>query len=180
MANDTTKVTAGQPKTGGAAFIGETTTTLPTNASTALTGFDCLGYVSEDGLTDTPTTETTDIKDWGGSVVLSPQTSKSNEYSATFIEAMNVNVLKMAYGDGNVTEADGKIAITENSDELPAKAFVFDMIWTGDVPARIVIPNGKITNIGEITYNRSNAIGYKVTIKALPDASGNRVYKYIG
>lgn len=181
MANDTTKVTVGQPKPGGYAFIAAVGATLPTNATATLdVAFECLGYISEDGLTESQNMESTDILDWGGEVVLSPLTSKSTEWSTTFIESLNEVVLKAVYGEDNVTVTDGAITITGNANDLDPKAFVFEMKQTGDVAYRLVIPNGKITEIGEVTYSRSDAVGYEVTIKGLPDANGNSFYKYYG
>lgn len=182
MANDTTKVTAGQPKPGGYSFIAPVGTALPTDATTTLNvAFECLGYISEDGVTETPNMESEDILDWGGDVVLSPLTSKTTEWSAEYIESMNEVVLKMVYGDDNVTvAANGAITITGNADDLEPQSFVFEMKQTGNIPYRLVIPKGKISSIAETTYARGSAVGYNVTIKGLPDATGNSFYKYYG
>ena len=54
MANNEAYVSTGKPKVGGAVYAGATNLTLPTNATSDLpSGFTCLGYCSEDGLTNT-------------------------------------------------------------------------------------------------------------------------------
>lgn len=172
-------VTAGKPKTGGAISIAATTATLPTDATTALgEAFAGLGYVSEDGLTQGITRDSEAIKAWGGDTVMTTQTDFAETFTFTLIEALSADVRKAVYGDSNVTGSlsDGLTTIV-NSAELPAKAWVFDMNLNGAV-SRIVVPNGKITEVGEITYADGEPVGYEVTVTALPDTSGNCSYEY--
>ena len=44
---------------------------------------------------------------------------------------------------------------------------------------RIAIPNGKISEVGEVTYNDSDPVGYETTIKALPGSDGDTHKEYI-
>ena len=180
MANTVTNVSAGKPKVGGAINVADTSATLPTTVSAALTGFTALGYVSEDGLTNQNTIESEDIKAWGGDTVLVIQTEKTDTFGLTLIEVLNVDVLKIVFGDTNVTGtlADG-ITVNVNATELPEKAWVIDMVMRGGALKRIVIPRAKVSEIGEVSYTDNEAVGYELTLTALPDASGNTHYEYI-
>ena len=87
---------------------------------------------------------------------------------------------RIVYGDDNVsgTLATG-ITVNANSQELPAKEIVVDMIMRGGVLQRIVIPNGQVTEVADIVYVDNELAGFEVTVSAYPDNSGNTHYTYI-
>lgn len=182
MANEAiaTNVAAGKPKLAGAISFAATSTTLPTTAAATLdAGFVSLGYCSEDGLTNAQDRSSTDIKAWGGDIVLSVQDEKTDTFSFTLIESLNTDALKAYFGDTNVTgDLATGITINANSKELPEKAWVVDMILRGALK-RIVIPIGKVTATESITYSDGAAVGLGVTVTAYPDSSGNTHYEYI-
>ena len=175
-------VSTGKPKLAGAVFFADLGTTLPTDASSALAaGFSDLGYVSEDGITNSNTPESDDIEAWGGQVVLTVQTSKPDEFKFTLIESLNSGVLEVVYGDGNVSVNGGTGAITiqATSAEQEEHSYVIDMIMRGGALKRIVIPNGKVKEVSDIVYKDDEAVGYEVTISALPNGSGVTHFEYI-
>ena|SRR5690625_1546687 len=174
-------VTTAKPKIGGAIYTAPLGTTVPTNAIDELSSeFKSLGYVSEDGLTNENTPESENIDAWGGDTVANVQTSKEDRFTYTLLEVLNVNVLKQVFGDDNVEgDLETGITIRANNKELSEHVVVIDMILRGNVLKRIVIPSGKVAEIGEVSYVDNEAVGYETTLECIPDEAGNTHYEYI-
>ena len=174
-------VTAAKPNISGAVSSAPLKTALPQDAKTALNeAFKTLGYISEDGLTNENSPESEEVKAWGGQTVLSSQTDKKDTFKFKLIEGLNIDVLKEVYGEANVTGTlSTGITVKANASELPEHILVIDMILKNGSVKRIVIPRGKVSEIGEIGYKDGEPVGYELTITALPDNEGNNHYEYI-
>lgn len=176
-----TNVSAGKPATGGAVYRAPLGTTLPTDATTALgNDFTPLGFCSDDGLINSNSPETETVKAWGGQDVLSLQQSKPDTFQLKLIEVLNPDVLKAVYGDDNVTGtlATG-ISVDATSDEAEECAWVIDMVMRDGAIKRITIPDASITAIDDIVYKDDEAVGYGITLNAMPDSTRKTHHEYI-
>lgn len=178
-----TDVRVASPVTGtGGILSGALSATPPTDETSTLSGFSALGYVGEDGLTMSTARSTERIRAWGGDTVRIVQTEHDVTLSWTFLET-TAGVAEEVYGENNVTAtpagpgAGNKLAIEVTSETLPNKSYVFDM-KDGDAKIRAYVPNGQITEVGDVQFVHSAALSYQVTLEAFPDEHGVKVYIY--
>lgn len=178
-------VSAAKPQAGGAVFAAPLGTPVPADATTALDqAFVKLGYLSEDGFENTIETDTNDVKAFGGDTVLSQQTSYKESFKQTFIQSLDVDVLREVYGQKNVTQQGGSdkpITVRHNSDVLPRRAYIFEVLLTGGYVKRLVVPEGQIVERGSVVYKDGDAIGYETTLTAYPSKTieGDCAREYI-
>lgn len=157
----------------GGVYFAPVGTALPTSPSAALNvAFLEVGYLGEDGITQSVGDTTTEIKAWqNADVVRTIQTDHSATFKLT-MEETNANSLAAYYG-ANYVAGVGQI----KSGVLARKAWIIHVI-DGTSLIRIVVPNGQITERGDVVYQNGAAIMYPITIEAYPDASGVKAYVY--
>lgn len=161
-------------------------TTLPTLSSISKTGVTLDGafvgneYVSEDGLTLSPSMSTADIKDWSGAIVRKLLESFDGTLSWTMISTDKA-ALEIAFGSANITSIT---ASTTHGTQVQAalgahlpeeQSWVF-LMKDGDARIVIVVPDGQITNVGDVTFKTNEAVGWNVTLSCYPDSSGYSIY----
>lgn len=171
MASNNAKlVSTGKPKVGGALYYAPVGTPLPTAADSELNAaFVNVGYAAEDGFKNENTPSSEEIKAWGGDVVKTLLKEKPDKFKVKLIQVLDVDVLKVIYGPANVTgDLDTGIVVRANSNEPEEYAWVCDMIMTDNVMKRIVIPDAKMSDLGELEYVDNDITGYDIELTAFP------------
>lgn len=161
----------------GAVYLAPLGTTLPTDSSTALeAAFENVGYLSEDGITETPEEDDETIQAWqNGDVVRRVITSHEIQYAFTMIET-NEHTLKAYYGNYSTeVGSEGDVKIT--GEQLPRQCMVIETI-DQDMLRRRVVPVAQVVERGEVELTNSDATGYEVTVTGYPDDGGVKVHIY--
>lgn len=160
----------------GAVYVGPTDTEAPTDALSAVpTGLNDLGYVSEEGVTETRERSTNQIRAWQkGALVREVTTESSMQFSFRLIETKKETV-ELFYGSS--VEADGSIKI-KPSESGGRQSFVLDIV-DGDEEIRVYVKDAELAEVGDVVYANGEAIGYEVTLTAYPDADGVAAVKWM-
>lgn len=179
--NDKANVSLGKPCAIGGVYYAPLGTPLPKDAKTPLAEtYKCLGYISEDGLTNSTDTDTTEVKEWGGATVLKEISSYSETYQFAMLE-IKADSMKLRYGADNVTESTGSLHILHGMPKDEHYVVVFEIMLTGNRKQRLVLPDASVVEYDDITYSAGDPITYSVTLSANPSKliGGKTVDDYI-
>lgn len=162
-------------------------TAVPTDATTELnSAFVGLGYLSEDGLTEPASFEPGDaIVAAGGDTVAQADPTFSKTWTGTCIEALNEDLLKVAYGSANVTVTnatdtkDGVITVKEQAGDLEHHVIVIDEMLKGARKRRNVMADATFLITGDITHVHTALVNFDFTINAYPTATQPAQTQYI-
>ncbi|MEW1705953.1 hypothetical protein AB0230_01820 [Microbacterium sp. NPDC089190] len=138
------------------------TAPAPTSAVSVLgSGWTDVGYVSEDGVTETSEQSTTALRAWQKrKKVRTIVEEGSVRYQLRLIQT-NADTVALYYGGTVAT--DGSIVI-DPTKERPVIALNLDVI-DGDKSIRAYGPESQVVEVGDQVYSNGEAIGYEVTIE---------------
>lgn len=160
----------------GQILVGLTTASAPTATTGSLTGFTDLGYMSDDGITESRSRDTNDIAAWqGGATVKTTISGASATFQFTMIEA-TLGTLSLYYGlpAGAVTQtsAHGTFDVDPGATGGP-QSFVIDEVTNTNAIRRTYIALGEVTEVDDRTNVNGEVIGYNVTVSAYPSSTLN-------
>jgi hypothetical protein len=168
------------PADGAAVYAAPLGTPLPATATAALNAaFVDLGWVSEDGVTNSIQRDVTRHKAWGGDTVKTTQDNYTESVKFTLLES-STDVLKVVYGDDNVTAGGDyqSIRVEHSSLMNERKSFVIDFI-DGDRVGRILVREGLVVELGDVMYVHKDLTKYELTVDVYkPDTGANAVVTF--
>lgn len=158
----------------GRVLVAPLGTVEPTDVTTAFNAsFKELGWVTEDGVSVTPSVDTNDIMMWQSiTPVKRPITGMGLEISMT-LGSHNRRTLELYFLNASVTNASG-IARLETPNAPVSQDVMLAVEWTddeGDV-SRLIFPRVTMTDREAITLQRSEAVGLGLTFSSLAGPDG--------
>jgi hypothetical protein len=152
-------------------------TTLPVGVTSSTSAFTKLGLVADDGLRPSGQRTSTDIFDWAGDLIYSPQDQHSTQFQFKLYAAFDADVLSEVFGEENVSTVGSLITVLETGSPLPVHPWLFDL-KDGIKRVRIPVPAGQITNVVEGPFVRNALQSFDVTLTCYKDDNGRKAYRY--
>ncbi|MFJ4808489.1 phage tail tube protein [Streptomyces longwoodensis] len=170
MANDADNVRVGL---NGSVYIAQKGTTAPTDLDTAWgSGWVDLGYLSDDGVEMTYSTDTEDVNAWQSlSPVRKILTGVDMTLGFTCIE-LKTSTVTLYFPSATMTD----VSVGVHKLSIPAAPSpderAIGLEWVdGDIKNRLVIARGEVTNRDSITLARSGAVQLPMTVSAYADTA---------
>ena len=177
--NNTANVSAGKGVKGGYIFSAPVGTALPTDIDSKLdNAFKVLGFISEDGITISVEEDSSDLVDMNGDVMDSTYSNRAETLAFT-LEEIKAGTFKAEHGSLNVTDENGLITIKHNGDNHDSNSYVFELLLKDGRRWRMVVPNAKLSELGDLTISSSELCQREITLKCAVDTAGNTIYDYI-
>lgn len=163
----------------GEMYVAPLATAAPTTSVSALNAaFIGLGYVSDEGVTETYDDTVEEIVAWQGATVVRANTTQSTaKLQLRVIETKGETLELYHKGSAVAVVSAGQWKIDVVAPTSDPRSFVLDVI-DGTKHLRIYVANGEVTERGEIVYANGEAIGYDITITCYPSATNVLLTKF--
>lgn len=177
---DASKVGIGSAAVTGAIFVAPKGTTLPTDATTNLSGsFVLLGFTSDAGVTISESSSTEDLRAWEGrSVVVSAVTEYTESVSFMPIQC-NADVAKLMWGNDAVTVDGTSGAIHAKHHGKTMEPVVIAIETTPRVGiVKRYTGTFQLVERGEHVMDGTQVEGRQLTFNAIADSDGYTMHEY--
>lgn len=166
------------PTSGAAIAVAPLNSTEPTDSDSALDGaFDDLGWVNEDGVTNSVKRDVTRHKAWGGETVKTTQDNYEETLKFSLLES-SVDVLQTVFGHDNVSIDGTLVTVDHSSAQLPRQMFVVSFV-DGEATGRIIVREGLITEVGDIKFDHKALTEYELTVDVYKPSDGQAAVSVI-
>lgn len=159
---------------------GPTKSSFKTWGNSVPTAFKNLGYIPEDGFTESVSIDAgTTLRDINLDTVDEATGSATETITFSLME-VKADALATEYGSANVSDVTGTIEVVHNWANLDEHfQYVFLLLLKNGRKWVKYIPDGKVTEVGDFTGNKTTAAQREVTITYITDDDGNGCYDWI-
>lgn len=176
--NSVANIGTGGPGGTGGISIFAAGASLPTDVvPLAPAGATKLGYVAKDGIRPSGQRTSTDIYDWAGDLIYSPQDQHSTQFQFKLLSSFDPDVLTEAFGSDNVVTVGDLTIVEETGSPLGIHPWMFDM-RDNNKRVRIVPAEAQVTGISEGPMVTNDLQSFDVTLTCYKDANGVKAYRY--
>ena len=174
VANSKANVSTTRGVEGGYMFTAPVGTAFPTVFDAIGGAWANEGFISSDGFVEHLDGSNSNIGDMNGDTVDTYGDSKTETMALTLME-MAKNPLKMQYGSQNVSVAgDGTITVHHNWSRAEDHwAVILDLLLKDGRRWRKLIPDCKVSELGDFTGNSTTATGRQITLTYLKGDNGD-------
>jgi hypothetical protein len=170
MAVDSTEIRVG---TTGNLYVAAFGTAAPADPPTAWgASWLDLGALSEDGASFTPSTDVNEIRIWQSAYAAKRiVTGRGLEWKVVLMQR-NADTFKLAMGGGTIAETSTGSGVWKwsppSASALDERAFGLE-VREGSITDRYYLRRGMVTAVSDVTFRRSEAARFELTITALGD-----------
>lgn len=162
-----------------AVYVGDKGATAPTGATDAPgAAYTELGWMSDDGLTETRDVKSDQKRAWqGGALVRTVRSGDSRKFKFVCWET-NAATVGLTRPGSSVTTTTGvthtRVKAFVGSD---VRSWVIDQV-DGSIHNRKLVPTGEVIEIGDIKGSNGEIVAYEMTVECYPDSDGTLYEEY--
>ncbi len=155
-------------------WVADIGTTAPAaRTTTPGTGWVELGWMGEDGITESRDVDSDTKKAWqGGVTIRTVRSSDSRRFSFVCLET-NAATAGIVRPGSTVTTTGGvtktSVKAFTGTDE---RAWIIDVRDGKGINTRKVVPRGEVVEIGDVVYNGTDLTVFEITVECYPDSNG--------
>lgn len=162
-----------------AVYVGDKGATPPTDAVAAPgAAFTELGWLGDDGLTETRDVSADQKRAWqGGALVRTVRSSDTRKFKCVAWET-TATVMALTRPGSEVTTTAGvthtKVKAFTGSD---IRSWIIDQ-KDGDINVRKIVAQGEVVEMGDIVSKNGELVAYELTIECYPASDGTLYEEY--
>lgn len=174
--NNTTNVSTGKGVAGGYMYVAPYGTAMPTDNATELdTAFKNMGFLGEDGINFSDSSDSTAHTDMNGDTVDTSSGAIEKTFTVVLIE-IKKDTLAVIQGSDNVTDTDGMITAHDKGVNEDVYAVVFELLLKNGRKWRRCVHQCKLGELGDLSISYSDLVGREITLSTLKDETSGDYY----